>query len=165
MPIAPSFEVNMREFLAALQDFQGHSKRDFAVNLQINARGILRNALAITPPNRIEDRSAVVVNSDGSSSNATASFAVGGRDAQRDGEAAITSDLLRIFLPASPGFMKKFLHANPDGTRAAAAQGKAKKGTVVKVLTQAELRDYHKSRKGANGRVRGWSICAAARCS
>jgi len=147
MPVAPSFKVNMKPLFAALDEFQRHSRKDFADNLQLAGRGVIRNVVAITPPNRIEE------GGEGESDTA-----VSGVSARQQGEAAIMSDLYRIFFPASAGFMKKFLHANPDGTRAQDFHHPEQKsiGTVlVQVMPLDRMRAFHKSKKGSNGRVRG----------
>lgn len=152
MPAPVAFKVNMKPLFAALQEFQKTSRKDFSANLELAGRGVIKNVVAITPPNRASS------NADGEGG------LTGGVQARKQGEAAIMADLRRIFFPASDGFMAKFLHANPDGTKLRKfryAQAKKRgadrtKGEVViRVMSLAEMKAYHKSKKGSNGRVRG----------
>lgn len=147
MPVAPTFRVNTKVLFRQLDEFQKHSRRDFAANLELAGRGVVKNVVAITPPNRVEK-----------GGEGEGDSLVGGVQARKQGEAAIMSDLYRIFFPASAGFMKKFLHANPDGTRAEAFghQGQKAIGTVqVRVMSLGQMRAFHKSKKNSKGRVRG----------
>ena len=158
MPVAPQFTVHTKALFDALREFQATSKKDFSDNLLIAGRGVIRNVIDITPPNRIEDRDVSGIGADGNEITGTMSTAVGGIQARKQGEAAIVSDLYRIFFPASAGFMKKFLHANPDGTQARdfAHKGQKSIGSVmVRVMSREQMRAFHKGKKNSKGRVRG----------
>ena len=158
MPVAPQFTVHTKGLFDALREFQATSKRDFSDNLLLAGRGVIRNVIAITPPNRIEDRDVSGIGADGNEITGTMSTTVGGIQARKQGEAAIMSDLYRIFFPASAGFMKKFLHANPDGTQARdfAHKGQKSIGSVmVRVMSREQMRAFHKGKKNSKGRVRG----------
>lgn len=149
MPVAPHFTVDTRGLFRDLRAFQEHSKKDIGDNLAMAGRGIMREVVAVTPPNHIAGQG------DGEK--------VGGADARKLGEAAIMGDLYKIFFPATAGFMRKFLHANPDGSRASDAKGKSGHGTVVKVLTLETMRAYHRGRKNSAGRVGGKATGASLR--
>jgi hypothetical protein len=158
MPVAPQFTVNTKALFDALREFQATSKRDFGENLLLAGRGVIRNVIAITPPNRIEQRDVSGIGADGNEITGTMSTTIGGVQARKQGEAAIMSDLYRIFFPASAGFMKKFLHANPDGTQARdfAHKGQKSIGTVmVRVMSREQMRSFHRGKKNSKGRVRG----------
>lgn len=158
MPVAPEYVVHTADLFARLREFQATSKRDFSENLLLAGRGVVRNIITITPPNRIEQTEVSGIGADGNEITGTMSTTVGGIEARRQGEAAVMSDLYRIFFPATAGFMKKFLHANPDGTQARdfAHQGQKSVGTVmVRVMSRDQMREFHKSKKNSKGRVRG----------
>lgn len=160
MPVAPQFTVHTKALFDALREFQATSKKDFSDNLLLAGRGVIRNVIAITPPNRIEEREVSGIGADGNEITGTMSTAVGGIQARKQGEAAIVSDLYRIFFPASAGFMAKFLHANPDGTRLMAFRYKpggvkTVGGVVATVMSSGEMRAFHKSKKNSKGRVAG----------
>jgi len=130
-----TIKIDSSRFNAALAKFARYSKKDGQELIFDQAKLLVQKVIEITPP---------------ATGKANAA-------ARKRGEAAISADLARIFSPATPEFVNRFIAFNGGRVlqedfrhRGAAALG----FVYTRALERSEMEEWHKARRTSSGRVR-----------
>ncbi len=131
-----NFKLDTRKFQSAVRDLANLSRKKPVQTVMRQAAGqVVRRVVGVTPP-----------------ANGKADVA-----AKKAGEAAIASDLARIFVVASAKAIRQFTDVNGTEARSQFGHKGAKAiGEVTdRVLSRSEMTSWHASRRKGNGRVAG----------
>jgi len=128
--------VDARAFSAALGKMMTQSKRDLGEVLKEQARGVIKRAIAITPPSNGQNTGAA---------------------AKRLGEKAVESDLLRIFNPLDPAEYKGELAANGGFRLRRVSHADNRRGAKLTdidiFLKPSDMPRFHQNQRRSKGRV------------
>lgn len=130
-----SNSFDMTKLRAALQRSRGFVNKSKRELLTVAAKGFVKDIIAITPPG---------------------SKGVTGGAAKKAGEGAVAADVARIFTPTSAQGIAEFRALNGEESASAFAHKGAKPiGQVrARILSFAEMVDWHRQRRRKDGRVK-----------
>jgi hypothetical protein len=125
--MTPAIRFDTSNFSRALAQFRKLSQRDFETVLREQARGVVRNIIAFTPPARGKADSG----------------------ARKLGEKAVTASLARILKPGTPDFIAFFERVNGGPT----ARNRTLGLIYSRVLEKGDLDSFHQGHRDNEGRT------------